>query len=188
MPACPVCNNNQKSPDDSYLRDALVCDYDAFQHPVAQQLFAGKFSRSVQSGKSALARDLLKAFRPVNVFTPSGIYVQKAYASDIPGDRITRIISRVVRGLHFAFLGEPVAKGAQIEIQRPRDLPKANYLALKLNRKGAPYVRVGDGKVFSCLYARAADCPDVSLWFLIFYESIVFTAAVNGSHTRDVHE
>jgi hypothetical protein len=184
VPACRVCNNDQQSQDDSYLRDALICIYEAYRHPIAQELFGGKFTRAVQQGKSAFARDALRA-RPVSVYTSSGLFVETAYAFDIPAERLTRIITRIVRGLHCAFLHEPLVEGAQIEIHRPRDLAMAEQAALDLNRKGAPYVRVGDGKVFSCLYARTADRPDVSLWFLIFYESIVFTAVVNGPDSRE---
>jgi hypothetical protein len=35
-------------------------------------------------------------------------------------------------------------------------------------------VRVGDGQVFTCLCARAADRPDVSFWILNFYKSVGF--------------
>lgn len=35
-------------------------------------------------------------------------------------------------------------------------------------------MRVGDGQVFTCLFARATDRPDVSFWILNFYKSVGF--------------
>jgi len=48
---------------------------------------------------------------------------------------------------------------------------------------GGSSVSVGTGEVFECAYGWAAEKPDVSLWYLNFYQRIVFSIATNRRGT-----
>ncbi len=48
-----------------------------------------------------------------------------------------------------------------------------------LLKMGGVSVSVGTGEVFECAYGCAAEKPDVSLWYLNFYQRVVFSVATN---------
>jgi hypothetical protein len=180
--ACARCNHIQKSSDDSYLRDLLVADFDTQHHPVAKQL-AAKFVRSIKRHQSQFARDAnAKQGKVVQAYTPGGIYLGAAYAIDLPDERVIPMLIRLVRGLYRYYCKGTLPDGVPFDVQRIRNLRGMLPTVQDMVQRGvAKYVPVGDGDVFNCTYAPANDPnhPYASLWFLSFYEHVVFSVAVN---------
>ena len=58
----------------------------------------------------------------------------------------------------------------------------AQNVGILLNM-GGTQVSVGTGEVFECAYGCAAEKPDVSLWYLNFYQRVVFSVATNRRGT-----
>ena len=50
---------------------------------------------------------------------------------------------------------------------------------------GGSSVSVGTSEVFECVYGWAAEKPGVSLWYLNFYQRIVFSIATNRRGTAE---
>src|SRR5258706_11644364 len=82
--AWATCNGTLKSQGDAFLRDLLVFDMDTCNHPVARRLFDDKVVRAISNNQSALARYVSDKLSPIEVFTPSGIFMGAAYATPLP--------------------------------------------------------------------------------------------------------
>src|SRR5947207_328698 len=75
--ACPECNHVKKSGDDSFLRDFLITDMHCSDHPAAQSLSAEEMGRAMRANRSDFARATVPNGRPVQLFTPAGLYGER---------------------------------------------------------------------------------------------------------------
>jgi hypothetical protein len=187
--ACRRCNGDKKSLDDSYLRDMLVCDMDSWQHPVARRLAEGAFTRAFLNGQSALARDIAKKLRPIEVFTPSGLYAGIAYGAEMPQGRISRVLATMVRGLYAYYTDARLPENAEFTVHRIRDLARVMPIVQMALQMGAlRYVPVGDSTIFNCIYGVEPGQPELSMWFLGFYSNSVFRVTTRAASTdRGLH-
>ena len=179
--ACPNCNNNQKSLDDSYLRDMLVNDRDAASSIVAQQIYRGPGFRSILKLKSAMFQDLASASIREG-FTSTGISVPIPH---LPDNRTRKILSTVVRGLAFSYQNLSIPKNINIDIIR------CSYYAFKSeieNFKLSGIIqKVGDGKVFWCMYVPHEEHSNLNQWYLCFYERVTYFVFLDFSNFNLVH-
>jgi hypothetical protein len=176
--ACSTCNGDEKSSNDTYLRDLLVMDMDSSEHPVVKQLF-DKFVRAIKRNQSKAARDAMQSTRPIPLMTPSGLYAGWAWAFESEDKRNEAIMSMIVRGLYIAYIGGKLPANSTFDIFRQRDMSKLDAALQSLLRQGAQHVRIGNSEVFECIYAHVPEQPEVSIWFLCFYEKVIFTVATN---------
>jgi hypothetical protein len=112
----------------------LVCDMDTWQHPVARQLAEGAFTRAIANGRSALAHDIAKKLRPVEVFTPSGVFTSIAYGAEMPLGRVRRVLATMVRGLYAYYTGDRLPENAEFTVHRVRDLPRVMPIVRAVSR------------------------------------------------------
>lgn len=178
--ACKECNNVVKSANDTYFRDFLMVDMSSYQHPLAQQLFP-KFARSALRNQSEFADDIMRSQQIIELFTPSGIYAQRVYTSRRANQRSTSILTMMVRGLYHAYIKQALPKETSFVTFSIRDLDKLQADLQMLYDLGGQYVQVGDGEVFRCAYCYSTERPDISLWFLCFYQRAVFGVITNRS-------
>ena len=192
-PACSACNNVEKSQDDSYLRDVLASDLHTSLSLHARQLFDGPFSRAAGRNQSAFAPIITKA-RPVDVVTPSGLIIGTASGVNVPDNRISYILARMVRGLYHYYVGRHIGvelpPQSRFMICRKYDLQVVRtdiqviQQLVSLDELKGGTVRVGDGSVFSCQYGYYPPVPDVSVWYLNFFYNVLggafFYVATNG--------
>ena len=180
--ACSECNNEEKSANDTYLRDLLSVDVNSSLHPVAQQLYP-KFLRSVVRNQSELVHDMTKA-RLTEVYTSSGIFRGVAYTSPQADERTTPILSTIVRGLYYKYIGKRMPSDTVFDIRRVRDFNRLTSDVQVLLTSGAIYIPVGDGSIFECLYLYAIDRPGASIWFLSFYRRAIFLVTTDAKPTE----
>jgi hypothetical protein len=181
MVTVPVCNscNLQKSKDEDYLRDTLVCEFDASQHSVAQQIFQSKLLRSVKRNSSAVARSAIMDGTFIPMFTRSGIYIGQHRAFPVDGQRITRACIFIVRGLYYKLTKKSLPQEVLFEVNRV-DLATANEIALSFTDKGfnGPY-KIGDG-VFGCAFLYGEEDASLSFWLIWFYNSVFITVSTEA--------
>lgn len=174
--ACKTCNNTKKNLDDSFLRDMLVADIATYDHPVARDLFKGPMMR-VANAKGHVHSPIAQMVRnnqgrQMHWMSTGGIYLGEVFRPDIPQERIWRIFSTIVRGLYLAYTDTALPDGVRISLDLRRDMDAVSEEAQGLLDSGGVHNLVGDGSVFQCVYGVVPDRPDVSLWFLIFYEHL----------------
>lgn len=185
--ACERCNNIVKSANDTYLRDVLFMDMHSAQHPIVQELW-GKFARAVHRNQSSAARQALPTSQLVALHTPSGLFREWAYELTLPRGRVTEVLSMMTRGLYQFYVGKKLPQTSQFEVARVQgNIEPAVTTAQTLLQQGAPCISIGDGEVFQCIFACWAPKHEVSLWFLCFYKSVVFTVVTNRQLAQSTH-
>ena len=179
--ACKKCNNEEKSRNDTYLRDFLTMDMANEGQHVKERIYP-KFIRAVQRNQSVFAHHAQRS-QLVELVTPGGLFAGYAYGIQLPTQQITKELTTIVRGLYYAYIGKNIGitlpETTPFEVFRQRDMDEVvQNVGLLLNMGGVS-VSVGTGEVFECAYGCAAEKPEVSLWYLNFYQRIVFSVATN---------
>lgn len=168
--ACHACNNVKKSDSDTFLRDALVCDTDAYHHPVVQRIIHSQFERAVQRNQSALVRYVAPRLRPVERFTPSSLFSGIEYSAPLPQDKISNVLGTMTRGLHRHYLHCAMPENVEFTVLRVQNVPDTLPIVQTAVRLGIlTYMPVGDSTVFNCIYGVEPGDPSLSMWFLAFY-------------------
>lgn len=190
--ACAACNNTKKNQDDSYLRDMLVMDMQVYGHPIATQIFQGPVRRAARAKgyvQSPLARMVQQdRGRKVSVTSPSGIYLGEAYGIALPADRVWRIFSTLARGLYLAYTDKRIPEGVRYSINRAGDAKAIEETVRQIATGGGAYRQAGDGRVFQCVYGVAQNRPDLSIWFLAFYQQLIFVVSTEHPDLPELDE
>lgn len=177
VPACRECNDG-KSRDDSLLRDYLVSDLLASEHPVAREILDMKVSRAIRRNQSELARIVrYSEVRRVPRLTPAGIYLGDAYAMELPKGTINSIIYRIVQGLYFHSRRELLPNNMTYELRRhpPSAWSGFQQTLLSTSQPGS----IVQGSVFRSMHQHLTDAPTVTIWCLMFYNAVVFSIATD---------
>lgn len=180
--ACLQCNN-AKSADDSFLRDVLVRDLRLAEHPIAQTIRHGAHERSISRGKSQYPRAASR-LRFVPSPTGSGLSVAEPI---LPKERLHGIFTRLVRGLMVAYEHYELSSITNFDVLRAADTKVALAEAQRwaADTSGMVHtVQAGDGSVFWCVYYHtlAPEQPNLSQWWLRFYEHVVYWVGTDMSN------
>lgn len=172
VPACEACNRD-KSKDDTYLRDALVMDYQGSESPIARRLFDTKVKRSAKRNSSDVVRAAMTRARFIPHISPGGLYLGEVPSFDLDPIRMERIFSYIVRGLYFKVVRRPLPVECTIRVYRvsAKDAEEIFHVIKGMNGNGL--YRIGQG-VFECAFMYATEVPQISMWLLAFYQRVFF--------------
>jgi len=170
VPACLKCNQN-KSQDEDYLRDVLIADIHTSEHPKAKAIFDGPMARARAKNRSEIARSARHA-RMEPLHTPGGLYLGHHPSVPLDWERISCVVSMMIRGLYYQLRGEPFPQGYSVTVMRlnPLEVQTAwnDMSAAHLN---GPYC-LGEG-IFRCEMQLVAEDTGVTRWLLRFYQNYV---------------
>jgi len=176
-PACKSCNSNLKSKDDEYLRDMLVCEFKAIQHPTAKDCFQ-KMLSSARRNTSVIARDAFKRGQSVNLYTPNGLFLGEHFSYPVNRERIQRIFTRIVKGLFYRNLQKYIPP--QYEFQAvyldSEDINLIFHIFHNTPGCNGPF-GMGDG-VFNYSFILLEEDVNISYWLIWFYNSVCFSVRV----------
>jgi len=168
--ACYECNNS-KSKDDAYVRDFLIADVASEASPVAQEIWAGKFIRSVETNRSELARTAVNDASLRAVFAPGGNYVGHAYSVPTERARLDRSFGLMVRGLWYHIWKRLMPLDCKFDVYT-----MDRFFIVEAWEE---MIQIGAGMgvikpdVFACQYLADADYPFLSRWLLLFYSTTI---------------
>jgi hypothetical protein len=166
---CLDCNN-PKSTDDVYLRDFLLSDMATQASPTAQEIWKGKFIRSVERNSSEIARLVVKNPLPTAVFLPNGDYIGHAIAVSVDRTRLDRIFSLMVRGLWFYFYKEMMPHDCKFDVYAmDRFLIVEAWEEMRQAGANMAEARID---VFVCQCLNDPE-PFLSRWLLLFYNTVI---------------
>lgn len=179
--ACKRCNQEIKSFDDTFLRDLFALDGRTASRAISQTNYE-KYKRAASRGQSALGPAEAQA-RPVFRQNQAGIYVPSGSAIAIPKMRLRRALAMVVRGLYFYYLKERLPNQSRYATREVTEAEMLEhvipFVEQNAGKEGLSYVPVDNGSTFSCLFGIPEDTPSTSLWYLTFYEQVMFIVATN---------
>lgn len=169
-PACLTCNR-AKALDEQYLRDVLAVDIHTSEQRGAKAIFDGKMARARARNRSEIARSARHA-QMEPLYSLRGIYLGHYAALPLDGERITRIIGMIIRGLYWQLRKELFPHGYRIDVARVDPLEVGTvWEAISASHFNGPY-RLGDG-VFECVMQFAEEDTGMTLWLLRFYHNYV---------------
>ncbi len=181
---CQKCNVS-KSADDAFLRDVLVRDVRVVEHPIAQDIRHGAHERSIAKEKSQYPR-AASHLCYVPSPTGSGLWIAEPI---LPKERLHGIFTRLVRGLMVAYERYELPSTTIFDVVRAVDatmaLAEAQRWAADTSGSGMIHtVQAGDGSVFWCVYYHSLTPghPDLSQWWLRFYEHTVYWVSTDMSN------
>ena len=175
VPACESCNH-ALSLDEEYVRDRLISDYRASDHPVAQEIVEGPVARSVKRHISTLRTDFEQNSVWGPVTTKAGIYLGHAYALEIDRARFEHVISGIVKGLIYLKWKRPLRADYKLLITLPDQLQAQDtWRIMQKSDYNGPWT-YGD-RVLTWVFVKSEADPDVTVWLLTFYEHLTVEVA-----------
>lgn len=171
--ACQKCNSRTSKDDEYMMRFALAdgaeISTDAAQ--VCQRVF-----RSLDNPNAlGLRKSFSQTIKAVEVFNESGShYFGRRLKIDHPGERLKRILEKMVRGMFFYVTKRRLP--AQYEIVAHHTKQQLKFWGFVQNMQmlmGFPETVIGDN-VLAYRYHIIADDPNVSVWRFEFYRAIAF--------------
>jgi hypothetical protein len=166
-----------------FLRDVLVRDLHVTEHPIAQTIRHGAHARSIAKGKSQYPRAASRLR-----FVPSPTGSELVVAEPIlPKDRLHGIFTQLVRGLMIAYEHYELPNTTNFDVMRAVNSKLALEEAQRwaADRSGMVHtVQAGDGSVFWCVYYHSLTPghPNLSQWWLRFYEHVVYWIGMDMSN------
>jgi len=171
VPACTCCNQ-ESSLDDEYFRFVIATANPDSPHT---KFIAQKIIKRARK-KPALLQHLMRNSVKVNVYSEGGIFLEERPAFKYDKTRVQKTVDKIVRGLFWLEQGYILGKNYKVRefilyLPSPNKNPpvpdeKSQAAILSLPRK-----RVGDGKVFAYRCAIDLQNPNITGWFLEFYET-----------------
>lgn len=170
--------NLQTLPTHTPCNKAYQKDEDYFVHcvgPVAMDSYSGSelfkdIAKSLQRPEAQrLAGMIMSEFdqRPSGLYLPHGRIVKRPQ-----GDRITRVIWKIVRGLHFVetdvYLPEHTPR--KVEFYSPGEKPSEEFVLVRDTESKGKYPGVFDYK-----YRQFPELNNATYWGLLFWDKLIIT-------------
>jgi len=179
VPCCRSCNKGW-STDDEYLRTVLVFRSDVGDQEAGSRV-APTAVRSFQREEGVGFRTAFAAtIRPVEIVTPTGLYVGNSATYDVDGIRLARSGERITKGLYYHEFRRRLPETVSVRSYPTDALESMEVEARESLMRMADDVfrtqtirRVGDG-VFAYTFGAARDRPEAMLWIMQFYDRVPF--------------
>jgi hypothetical protein len=177
---CFKCNYG-KSGDDVYLRDFLLADRATGENACAQEIRFSQLKRSVETNRSEIARAALNYAYRVPLRTPSGLYVDSAFAVPVDPKRIESMYRKMVTGLYYHVRRTHLDRDYQFLFSHTlRSWTYREWVTMQQHGATCIYKHP---EIFACQYLIVDSQPSLSRWQLLFYQAIlvqVFTIPATG--------
>jgi hypothetical protein len=165
VPSCFECNN-RFSNDEEYLRTVLASALqDRDSEELVTQIWEQKVERALKRNEPLIG-SIYNSLQLVSIYDGSTL-LGKRMAFTIDMDRIERVISKIVKGLFFCHVGEPLAPNFSVKTAlNPEEFPE-RYSSLI---QASPINTLGNG-VLRYRRVHAVDDPNCSIWLISFYNN-----------------
>jgi hypothetical protein len=171
--ACLPCNR-LKGRSDEYLRDFLTLDFRGSRSPIAHEIFESKVRRSHRRNSSELIRKAMQLVSIEPLYTRAGVYLGHFPQTYVDDDRLSHALGMMVKGLFFDARKNRLPDDCRVTIVRHDPWDYAAVIqAFDLPSKPSSR-RVGE--VFRCAFRWATEDPRLTLWLLLFYGRVLFSA------------
>jgi hypothetical protein len=169
--ACKQCNNNEKSLDDSYLRDLLALHAAILEHPDGE-FIRSRFLRAAMRDKSLVARIAMR-HGELSVSPDSPIQFRVSFNRD----RVVRVFKWIAQGLYYhehdgAWLNKQYNFRCElISETRAEQMRKfIRDLGIKVDWK------IGSRDQFQYFHIWFED-RNITFWQMVFYGTLVIAVS-----------
>lgn len=182
--ACDACNNEEKSKNDQFLRDMLVCDIWNSGNPLAQEAYQAML-RSVKKNRSVVARMMISQGFLEPIVDPDGRIKGYGYRVELDAEskkRINDIFAMIIRGIYYKTEKKQFPRDYQIQVTKlePQEYLDV-YAKLQELDLDHPY-RIADG-VFTLTRGFLVNDIASGFFLLSFYDAVFFHVSTKPSST-----
>jgi hypothetical protein len=142
----------------------------AEQSQAREMVDAMKRSWTRPEGAARVA-DLYRSIEHVVVKSPAGLVMGAAPAVHIDGERVSRVLNRVVLGLFRHETGCVLPPEYSASVSQTATDPETRAM-LATHFSSRPTSRLGSGNEFSYRWVAASDDASTTEWLLTFYNRI----------------
>lgn len=178
VPACERCNKSFEK-DDTYFRDCVVLEQRCGDHPEAKKVIAASLRGLARPESVGYRKYFLSRLGKVELRTSSGLYAGRKGGYNVDLGRLSRVLSRIVRGVYYHETGAPLPLSCTAdgfffedfdhlptwELQRIRDTVVAPTLRTEPRTVARGVMRYWFGK--------ASDREHASAWVFELYGGLV---------------
>ncbi len=168
VPPCQACNESF-SKDEEYFRAYILAQ--SYDNPEAKRIWDSKVRRSLKRSPG-LRRRIAGELALTDILDQPGRLGQ-AVVWKGDENRIERVLKKIVQGLYFHHQRVRLEANSYLFWPKPRD-PLVNIW-----QRLTGYKIGGDVCIWWPAFARGA--PTVSMWWLVFYQKVLYIAATNGT-------
>jgi len=183
VPACYTCNNGL-SRDEEYFLVAILAE--ATAHSATANRVLDRLAEDHRSGRrrrTGLALALLEKARPVDVYSPGGIYLGTAEGLELDTTRVNRVLDKIVRGLFFHHVGRRLSQDAAVYVEIKPDLDRMQSPVIAAALAQAPTFL---GDVFMYRLFSPSDGTDATSWTLGFYDAVLAIGVTGRPRNSEV--
>lgn len=173
VPSCYKCNSDA-SKDDEYFRNMLTLRYDIFEHPEANKNWQ-KVLRSIKRSESKqLRKAILRNMKPIDLITPSGIFVGKSGIYYVEIGRLLNTVNRIIKGIFFHEFGHSIpsnysVRSFMLELIRFDD----DVINLITIAKGGNTQAIGN-EIFQYWIRKTDEDSNSTVSLLLFFNRVSF--------------
>ncbi len=191
VPACADCHEPM-SKDDEYFRLLIALRGDVVSQPDVAGGVLNAAIRSLSRPQAReYARSFLKTVQEVRLRTPAGLEIGRTGAYWADRERLFREVARIVRGLFFHEVREPLTNDYVVRVFEDTfiDWDRLDKPVLKQFKRTTQVLGSIEqrciGRAFRYWFLLTSEDPRVSACLLTFYENGVFLALTGPG--RAVH-
>lgn len=173
VPSCYKCNC-EASKDDEYFRNVLTMRYDTYEHPDATKNWKTILRSIKRPESSGLRKAILTGLKPVDLVTPSGIFLGQSGMYKVEVGRVLKTVNRIIKGIFYYEYGQVLPNDYNIQSFMLElikfDDEVLNFIAMA--KKGNTQT-IGEN-VFTYWIRKTAENPNCTISLLVFYNKVSF--------------
>ncbi len=178
VPCCEICQNEYKKDEDLFA--AYIMFGPAGATKKGKQHWEKTIHRRYEKD-IGLRHAVAKCMRYVDFETQEGIFLRSGFVIDPDVQRITNVITKILRGLYWIEFNEMLAANKEIKFIQgdAKDRLVADAMRLyeksKIKRKSEAY----DEDIFRYYMAQPDDEDNETCWIMVFYDVTVFVGYIS---------
>jgi hypothetical protein len=173
VPSCFKCNS-EASKDDEYFRNVLTMRYDTYEHPDAMKNWKTILRSIKRPESSGLRNAILTGLKPIDLVTPSGIFLGKSGMYKVEVGRVLKTVNRIIKGIFYYEFGQALPNDYNVQSYM-LELIKFDDEVLNLiaMAKAGNTQTIGKN-VFTYWIRKTDENPNCTICLLIFYNKVSF--------------
>lgn len=136
--------------------------------PVGRRVWREEVRRTLLK-QPRMRKMLASQLEPVELRTKAGLWAGSAYRLPVRSERVNPVIHKIVRGLYYRETGEPLGS-VEFEVYFNPDEVQMDLLKRAMRLALNP-------PVFRCAWVEATDDGRCRIWWLTFYDRVMFVCS-----------
>ena len=169
VPAHQKCNKKFEKDDEYFRYFLLIPAY--WESELARELWDAKIAKQIHRLESKGFKNyLIQHLIPVELSTPSGIYLGDAEAAALDPKRTDRVIKRIARGIFYKKTQNILPLKWSVDVQMLHPVHRKDRIKLETQER---LISIGNG-IFKYFWRHTQEDKRISLFWFVFFDCVDF--------------